>query len=54
MKQYIEEAEKVLMHTYSRYPVVLDHGKECTFMISRVRNTWIYGRNCRVCPGIQQ
>ncbi|NLY49358.1 MAG: aspartate aminotransferase family protein [Clostridiales bacterium] len=27
MKQYIEEAEKVLMHTYSRYPVVLDHGK---------------------------
>ena len=26
MKQYIEEAEKVLMHTYSRYQIVLDHG----------------------------
>lgn len=27
MKQYIDEAEKVLMHTYKRYQVVLDHGK---------------------------
>jgi acetylornithine/N-succinyldiaminopimelate aminotransferase len=27
MKQYIDEAEKVLMHTYNRYQVVLDHGK---------------------------
>ena len=25
--QYIEEAEKVLMHTYNRYKVVLDHGE---------------------------
>ena len=27
MKQYIDEAEKVLMHTYNRYKIVLDHGK---------------------------
>ncbi len=27
MDQCIEEANKVLMHTYNRYPVVLDHGK---------------------------
>ncbi|NLP16572.1 MAG: aspartate aminotransferase family protein [Clostridiales bacterium] len=27
MKNYIEEANKVLMRTYNRYPVVLDHGK---------------------------
>lgn len=27
MEQVIEEAEKVLMHTYSRYPVVLDKGE---------------------------
>jgi acetylornithine/N-succinyldiaminopimelate aminotransferase len=27
MKQYIEEAEKVLMHTYSRYQIVLDRGE---------------------------
>lgn len=27
MMQYIEEAEKVLMKTYSRYKVVLDHGE---------------------------
>lgn len=28
MKQIMDEAEKVLMHTYNRYPVVLDHGKD--------------------------
>ncbi|MDF2943926.1 MAG: argD [Herbinix sp.] len=27
MNQYIEEAEKVLMHTYNRYQIVLDHGE---------------------------
>ncbi len=27
MKQYIEEAEKVLMHTYNRYQMVLDRGE---------------------------
>lgn len=26
MKEHIEEAEKVLLHTYNRYPVVFDHG----------------------------
>ncbi len=26
MKQYIEEAEKVLLHTYNRYQIVLDRG----------------------------
>lgn len=26
MKQYIEEAESLLMHTYNRYQIVLDHG----------------------------
>ena len=26
MKEHIEEAEKVLLHTYNRYPIVLDHG----------------------------
>lgn len=26
MKQYIDEANGILMHTYNRYPVVLDHG----------------------------
>lgn len=26
MKQSIEEADKVLMHTYNRYPIVLDYG----------------------------
>lgn len=27
MKQYIEKADKVVMNTYNRYPVVLDYGK---------------------------
>ena len=27
MKRYFEEYEKVMMHTYNRYKVVLDHGK---------------------------
>lgn len=26
MNLYIEDADKVLMHTYNRYPIVLDHG----------------------------
>ena len=26
MQQHIDEAEKVLLHTYNRYPVVFDHG----------------------------
>lgn len=26
MKQYIEEAEGALLHTYNRYPIVFDHG----------------------------
>ena len=26
MKEHIEEAEKVLLHTYNRYQVVFDHG----------------------------
>ena len=26
MQEHIEEAEKVLLHTYNRYPVVFDHG----------------------------
>lgn len=28
MKEYIEEAEKDLLHTYNRYPVVFDHGED--------------------------
>lgn len=27
MKEYIEEAEGVLLHTYNRFPVVFDHGE---------------------------
>ena len=27
MQQYIEEAEKALLHTYNRYQVVLDRGE---------------------------
>lgn len=27
MEEYIKEAEKLLMHTYSRYQIVLDHGE---------------------------
>ena len=26
MQEYIEEAEKDLLHTYNRYQVVFDHG----------------------------
>ena len=26
MKQMIDESEKYLVHSYNRYPVVLDHG----------------------------
>ena len=26
-QQYIEESEQVLLHTYARYQIVLDHGE---------------------------
>ena len=26
MNEYIEAGEQVLLHTYNRYPIVLDHG----------------------------
>ena len=28
MKEYIEEAEKSLLHTYNRYQIVLDKGED--------------------------
>ena len=28
MKEYIEQAEKDLLHTYNRYPIVFDRGED--------------------------
>ena len=40
MQQYIEEAERALLHTYNRYQVVLDKERVYIYTISRGKNIW--------------
>ena len=37
----IQAAEENLIHVYNRFPVVLDHGEECTSMTRMAGNTLI-------------
>lgn len=37
MKEYIDQAEKDLLHTYNRYQVVLDRGTGYIFMIWKAK-----------------
>lgn len=41
MKEYIEEAEAALLHTYNRYQVVLDKGDGVYLYDMEGKNTWI-------------
>ena len=41
MKEYIEEAERDLLHTYNRYQIVLDKGEGVHLYDMRERNTLI-------------
>ena len=43
-QEYINTAEKELLHTYNRFSLVLDHGEVFIFMIRTGRNIWILQR----------
>lgn len=40
-KEYIEQTEQSVLHTYNRFPLVLERGKEPIYMMWRERNIWI-------------
>ena len=39
--KWIDEAEQSLLHTYNRYPIVLERGEVYTCMTQKGKNTWI-------------
>ena len=41
MKEYIDEAEKDLLHTYNRYQIVWDKGDGVHLMTWMAENIWI-------------
>lgn len=41
MQKYIDEAERVLLHTYNRYQVVFDRGEGVYLYDMTGKNTWI-------------
>lgn len=42
MKEYIDEAEAALLHTYNRYQVVLDKGDGVYLTDIEGKNIWIF------------
>lgn len=38
MNSKIQAAEENLIHVYNRFPIALDHGKECICMIQTEKN----------------
>ena len=53
MQQYIEEAEKALLHTYNRYQVVLDRGDGVyLYDIEGKKISGFLCRYCGVCPWV--
>ena len=44
---YMEETNLELVHTYNRFPVVLDHGEGVIFMIQKERSIWILRQELR-------
>ena len=41
MNEYMEEAEQVVLHTYNRFPVVLDKGEGVYLTDTEGKNIWI-------------
>lgn len=50
MREYIEEAEKALLHTYNRYQVVLDRGMAYISMMWKENAIWISCPELRYLP----
>lgn len=40
-QEYMDCEDKALLHTYNRFPLVLDHGEEYIFMIPMERSILI-------------
>ena len=40
-QDYIDGAESALLHTYNRFPLVIDHGDGVYLMIQTEKSIWI-------------
>ena len=49
MKQMIDESEKYLVHSYNRYPVVLDHGDGVKLYDTDGKEYLDFGAGIAVC-----
>lgn len=52
MKEYIDEAEKALLHTYNRYQVVLEKGDGVYLYDMEEALPGFRVRHRRICPGL--
>lgn len=41
MEKMIQESEEYLIHSYNRYPIVLDHGEDVYLVDKMVKSIWI-------------
>ncbi|MBO5485564.1 MAG: aspartate aminotransferase family protein [Eubacterium sp.] len=49
MNSYIEESEEYLIHSYNRYPIVLDHGEEVYLFDAEGKKYLDFGGGIAVC-----
>ena len=54
MKQMIDESEKYLVHSYNRYPVVLDHGDGVKLYDTDGKEYLDFGAGIAVCALIKE
>ena len=45
--EYMQQAEQAVLHTYNRFPIVLESGQGVYLKVLR-----LWGRHCRFRPGI--
>ncbi len=54
MKEYIDEAERALLHTYNRFQIVLDHGDGVhLYDMDGKEYLDFVCRNCSICTWLQ-
>ena len=46
-EEYIKREEGAMLHTYNRFPVVLEKGRESISMIRMEKNIWILRQGLR-------
>ena len=52
MKQMIDESEQYLVHSYNRYPVVLDHGEGVKLYDTDGKEYLDFGAGSAVCASV--